>query len=87
MTDIPKNEDLLIKPAVNGTVAVMIAAQINKVKRVVITSSVASIYITPDKTKKHFNENDWTDPKIATAYERSKTFAEKAAWEFIEKLP
>ena len=87
MTDIPKHEDLLIKPAVNGTLSVMMAAKINKVKRVVITSSVAAIYITPDKTKKNFNENDWTDTNIATAYERSKTFAEKAAWEFVEKLP
>ena len=87
MTDIPKDENLLIKPAVNGTVAVMKAAHINKVKRVVITSSVAAIYITADKSKKFFNENDWTDTKIATAYERSKTFAEKAAWEFIDNLP
>ena len=40
----PKNEDVLIKPAVEGTLAVMKAAQINKVKRVVVTSSVAAIY-------------------------------------------
>ena len=42
----PSNEDLLIKPAVEGTLAVMKAAKLNKVKKVVITSSVAAIFIT-----------------------------------------
>ncbi len=39
----PKNEDDVIKPAVEGTLAVMRAAHKNGVKRVVITSSVGSI--------------------------------------------
>jgi len=38
----PKHEDDLIKPAVNGTMAVMRAAKEYKVKRVVITSSIAA---------------------------------------------
>ena len=38
-----KNEDDLIKPAVEGTLAIMKAARLNKVKRVVVTSSVAAI--------------------------------------------
>lgn len=42
----PHNEDVLIKPAVEGTLAVMKAAKLNKVKRVVITSSVVAIFIT-----------------------------------------
>ncbi len=41
--DTPKDEKELIKPAVDGTLAIMKAASINGVKRVVITSSVASI--------------------------------------------
>ena len=40
---IPKDENVLIKPAVEGTLTVMRAALKNKVKRVVITSSVAAI--------------------------------------------
>ena len=39
----PKNENELINPAVNGTLAVMEACKVHKVKRVVITSSIASI--------------------------------------------
>lgn len=42
----PKDENVLIKPAVEGTLAVMKAARLNKVKRVVVTSSVASIFKT-----------------------------------------
>jgi len=42
----PSNEDILIKPAVEGTLAVMKAAKLNGVKRVVIISSVAVILIT-----------------------------------------
>lgn len=40
---MPKDENLIIKPAVDGTLAVMKAAHKNRVKRVVITSSVAAI--------------------------------------------
>lgn len=39
----PKDENVLIRPAVEGTLAVMRAAHKHKVKRVVITSSVAAI--------------------------------------------
>ena len=45
----PKNEDEVIKPAVAGVLAVCKAAKEHKVKRVVITSSCASIMGT-DKT-------------------------------------
>ena len=83
----PKDENVLIKPAVEGTLAVMKAARLNKVKRVVITSSVASIFKTGVEGQTHFTENDWTDTKIAQPYEKSKTLAEKAAWDFISELP
>ena len=83
----PKDENVLIKPAVEGTLAVMKAARLNKVKRVVVTSSVASIFNTGVEGQTHFTEKDWTDPNVAQAYEKSKTLAEKAAWDFIENLP
>ena len=44
----PKDEMELIAPAVNGTLAMMKAAHQNKVKRIVITSSVAAIYKNKD---------------------------------------
>ena len=78
----PKNEDVLIKPAVEGTMAVMRASHKHKVKRVVITSSVAAIYVSSDPKQKDFSVADWTDLKLATPYEKSKTMAEKAAWDF-----
>jgi nucleoside-diphosphate-sugar epimerase len=78
----PTHEDVLIKPAVEGTMAVMRAAQKNKVKRVVITSSIVAIYVSADKNKTDFTIDDWTDLSIAGAYEKSKTMAERAAWDF-----
>lgn len=51
----PKDENELIKPAVDGTMAVMEAARKHKVKRVVITSSVASIFDS-ENMKEKFDE-------------------------------
>jgi len=59
------------------------AAQKNKVKRVVITSScVAIINVKPENFKDPFTEADFSDDDIGEAYYRSKTLAEKAAWKF-----
>ena len=83
----PTHEDELIKPAVEGTLAIMKAAKANKVKRVVITSSIAAIMVTRDENKTKFSVEDWSDTSIAQPYEKSKTLAEKAAWDFIKNLP
>lgn len=87
----PKTEADLINPAVNGTLAVMEACHINKIKRVVITSSIASImYPKPDARPKDgvYNETNWSDPigDHISAYCKSKTLAEKAAWDFQKKI-
>lgn len=84
----PKHEDVLIKPAVEGTMAVMRAAHKHKVKRVVITSSCAAVIVQkPENQKEVYDENDWSDVTACGAYEKSKTLAEKAAWEFVHSLP
>ena len=84
----PKDENMIIKPAVEGTLAVMRAAQYNKVKRVVITSSSVAIMVhLPNNTKELYNESDWSDLKACNAYYKSKTLAEKAAWDFLDALP
>lgn len=44
----PKDEQVLIKPAVQGTLAALRGAQKHKVKRVVVTSSVVSMWKTTD---------------------------------------
>lgn len=81
---VPKHEDDLIKPAVSGTDYVISAAIKHGVKRVVMTSSVAAITDTHDG-RTHYTEGDWSDtehPKT-TAYYKSKTLAEKHAWDLI----
>jgi len=36
---------------------------------------------------KTFTEEDWTDPEKLDAYGKSKTLAEKAAWDYVKELP
>lgn len=60
----------------------------HKCKRVVMTSSIASCRYVKDQKQTTFSSKDWTDLTIKqTAYVKSKCMAEKAAWEFLEKLP
>ena len=84
--EVPSDENILIKPALEGTLRVLNACKNNKVKKVVLTSSVAAIAYS-HKDQKVFDENDWSDtgPGI-TPYAKSKTLAEKAAWDFVNQL-
>lgn len=85
--DSPKDENDLIRPAVEGTLRAMRAAKKSLVKRVILTSSVAAIYgCELPVGMNEFDETMWTDvnhPIGRTAYTKSKTLAEKAAWDFI----
>jgi dihydroflavonol-4-reductase len=83
---IPKHEDELIQPAREGTLRVLRAARDAGVRRVVLTSSFASIgYGHPPQTAP-FDETSWTNlgGEVA-AYPKSKTLAERAAWDFIAR--
>lgn len=40
-----------------------------------------------DKKKTNFTREDWSDVKVADPYSKSKTLAEKAAWDFVKALP
>lgn len=85
--DAPKDEAELITPARDGTLRVMRAARDAGVKRVVVTSSFAAIgYGHPARTTP-FTEADWTviDGPDTQAYMKSKTLAERAAWDFIAR--
>jgi nucleoside-diphosphate-sugar epimerase len=65
---------------------VLKAARNAGVKRVVLTSSFAAVGFSINTENHVFTENDWTDINTELpAYIKSKTVAEKAAWEFIEK--
>lgn len=80
----PKDEDDLIVPARDGALRVLKAARDAKVKRVVLTSSFAAIGYSAPPLGRAFTEEDWTDPTDnVTAYVKSKTIAERAAWDFI----
>ena len=84
---VPKDENELIVPAREGALRMLRAARDAGVKRVVLTSSFAAVgYGHPEQTKP-FDEADWTDlnGEGLTAYVKSKTLAERAAWELIAK--
>jgi nucleoside-diphosphate-sugar epimerase len=82
------NEDELIRPAREGTLRVLRAAEAAGVSRVVITSSVSAIvYNEKGDRGLPLDERDWSDlGGSMRAYEKSKTIAERAAWDFIEGL-
>jgi dihydroflavonol-4-reductase len=78
----PKHPDDLIRPAVDGTMRVLKAAIAAGAKRFVQTSSIAAIMAGHGHERtKPFTEDDWTklDGPNVSAYEKSKTLAERAA--------
>eukprot|EP01099_Mayorella_cantabrigiensis_P006175 TRINITY_DN510_c0_g1_i2.p1 TRINITY_DN510_c0_g1~~TRINITY_DN510_c0_g1_i2.p1 ORF type:complete len:359 (-),score=92.44 TRINITY_DN510_c0_g1_i2:54-1034(-) len=88
----PEND--LYKPAVNGTKSVLNSCLKNGVKRVVLTSSMASIIGSQRRRdpKHQWVEEDWNSDALqrtsfASPYVRSKTLAELAAWEFVSQHP
>ena len=82
----PKDADDIIRPAVDGTLRALQAARSAGVKRVVITSSIVAITQTAlPPGRDRYTEDDWSDvSEKVTAYGRSKTLAERAAWKFVE---
>jgi nucleoside-diphosphate-sugar epimerase len=82
----PEDPDELIVPAREGTLRVLRAARDAGARRVVLTSSFAAIGYTP-KPGAEFTERDWTDPDMPglPPYPRSKTIAERAAWDFMNR--
>ena len=85
--NVPKHEDELIVPAREGALRVLRAARDARVKRVVLTSSFAAIGYGHPPQSAPFNETHWSDTtgSDVTAYVKSKTLAERAAWDFIAR--
>ncbi|MBN9071338.1 MAG: aldehyde reductase [Rhizobiales bacterium] len=81
----PKDENELIVPARDGALRVLRAARDAGVRRVVLTSSFAAVgYRSDPPGGRPFTEADWTDPAgLVSAYVKSKTVAERAAWDFV----
>ena len=84
-SQVPQNENDIIVPAVEGTLNVLKAcAELGTIKRVVLTSSVIAIW--GDEKDRVYTEADWAAEENAQAYPKSKTLAEKAAWDYVNKL-
>ena len=94
VTDVKKD---LLDPAINGTTGILraVKAHAPTVKSIVITSSFAAIVnanLPPPASAHSYSEKDWNpitqDEALqnpSSGYRASKTFAEKAAWDFVEK--
>lgn len=84
---VPKDENELIRPARDGALRVLKAARDAGVRRVVMTSSFAAVSYGQTPEKGLFTESNWTDINAADVqpYVKSKTLAERAAWDFIAK--
>ena len=86
-SQVPKDENELIVPAREGAIRVLRAARDAGVKRVVLTSSFAAVGYGHESRDATFTEKDWTNPSGADVmpYTKSKTLAERAAWDFIDR--
>jgi nucleoside-diphosphate-sugar epimerase len=80
---VPRDPEDLIRPAREGALRAVNAAIRAGVKRVVLTSSVAATYKRQGGSWTT-DETQWTDVNDSAAYPRSKTLAERAAWDAIK---
>jgi len=87
-SSVPRDENELIIPARDGTLRVLRASREAGVKRVVITSSTAAVAYGHKPQSRPFDESNWTNldgGAEVQPYVKSKTLAERAAWDFIAK--
>lgn len=83
----PTDPREVIGPAVDGARRAIRFANAHKVRRVILTSSVAAIIGAKRvRGRRVWTESDWTDltSRAVTPYAASKTLAEQAAWDCIE---
>jgi dihydroflavonol-4-reductase len=84
----PEDPDELIVPAREGTLRVLRGGLDAGVQRIVVTSSSVTVRASTDGDgTRPMTEQDWTDPANPelTPYGRSKTLAERAAWDFVRE--
>lgn len=80
-----ENEADAIRPALDGTMRILKAANKNGIKRVVMTSNFGAVGFS--KGSGLTTEADWTDENQVglSIYEKSKLLAEKAAWQYVKQ--
>jgi len=86
-TRVPRDENEMIIPAREGTLRVLRAAREAGVKRVVVTSSFGAVAYGHPARLEPFDETDWTNlgSNDVLPYVKSKTLAERAAWDFVAR--
>lgn len=84
--DNSQGPNSLLIPARDGALRVLRAATQAEVKRVVLTSACAAATPPLSSADSINDETLWTDPenRQLNAYQRSKTLAERAAWQFMQ---
>lgn len=80
----------VINPAVKGTLNVLKACSVSKVKRVIMTSSVGAVLMDPKRPRDKFvDESCWSDPEYCREtqnwYFMAKTVSEQGAWHYSEE--
>ena len=63
----------------DGTRNVILAAYQSKIKKTVVTSSIAAVF-GGIESQRVYDEKDWGNPKTATPYVKSKILAETEVW-------
>ena len=85
---VSNNREILLPPAVDGTLRVLKAGVSAGVEQIIKTSSIVAMFRKPNRSNPYtFGENDWTDENWiegVSDYFLSKTKAERTAWEFME---
>ncbi len=87
-TTNPRDDDELVRPARDGALRVLRLSRDAGVRRVVMTASTAAVAYGHGGRSEPFTEADWSDETNradTSAYERSKTIAERAAWDFMRR--
>jgi dihydroflavonol-4-reductase len=84
LTRMPRDADEMVRPAIDGTLRVLRASRAAGVRRVVMTSAIGAIAYGHEPRDTPFTEQDWTNVAAGVEpYQRSKTLAERAAWDFV----
>ena len=79
----PDDPDEVIVPARDGALRVLRSALRSGVRRIVLTSSSATVAEAPEPRPWPLTEEVWTDLAGARPYVQSKVIAERAAWDFV----
>ena len=81
----PKKESEIILPAVEGTLRALRSVNESKIKKVVLTSSIGAMLY--GNKKEICEPTDWTNiSSYVGSYIKSKTMAEKAAWDYYKSI-